>query len=196
MFKDKSYSILVFFSLVFVAIIVIVSYVLVPSMPTINFLSLISKDTNLPSSSEGKLKIDENLDSYLVTDIVDGDTIKIDYYGKLESVRLIALDSPEMSGDKNTCYAQESKDFLYSKLSNKKIRLESDDKVSDRDRYNRLLRYVFLGDENINLQLILGGFAEEITYDPNYKYQREFKDAQLQAFNSKIGIWSQDCALK
>ena len=189
MFKNKAYPLLLILSLLFVAIIGIVSYVLVPRVPSINFLSFYSKNNSTwDSTSVSEFKINEEDDVFKVKQVLDGDTIKIDYYGQVESVRLIGLDAPEITGTDNVCYASESKDYLTKAIGNNNIKIESDPSVSDRDRYNRLLRYIYVNGENLNKNLILNGFATEVSYTKEYEFQKEFKQAQLSAFNEKLGV--------
>jgi len=74
------------------------------------------------------------------------------------------------------------------------VLLESDASQDERDKYGRLLRYVFLEDgTNFNLLMIEGGYAYEYTYVVPYKYQAEFKKAQMQAEGSESGLWGEVC---
>lgn len=113
--------------------------------------------------------------------VIDGDTIEVKINGKNEMVRLIGIDAPEMTDSSmKGKLALESKNKLEEILKNKKIKLESDFGQSDRDVYNRLLRYVFLEDGTlVNKKMIEEGLAEEYTFKTPYKYQEEFR---------KIGI--------
>ena len=196
MFKNKAYSLLVLLSLAFIAIVGLVSYILVPKFPTINFLSTVDKvDSRDSKNIVSEFKINEKDDAFKVIAVTDGDTIKIDYYGKPESFIFNGTDTPETRGETSTCYAKEAKDFLVNALSGKDVRLETDSSGSERDRYNRLLRYVYLNGENINNLLILNGFASEVSYTTEYKFQKEFKRSQLEAHNKKLGIWSEECRI-
>ncbi len=131
-------------------------------------------------------------DLYQVVSVTDGDTIRVMYNGVSTPVRFIGIDAPEINSQ--DCYAQEAKDYLETLLLNKKIKLEIDEKSGDTDKYNRLLRYVFLEDGvNVNLLLIKEGYAKEYTYDANYKYQEEFKSAHEEAYVTEKGMWSAMC---
>ena len=68
------------------------------------------------------------------------------------------------------------------------VRLEKD--ITDRDRYNRLLRYVWLGDRLMNLELVAQGFAASYSYPPDIKYQERFVAAEKQAREDKFGLWT------
>ena len=130
--------------------------------------------------------------------VVDGDTIVVNLNGKSETVRLIGIDTPEIAhgNTKAECFGQEAKRKSGEILSGQLVRLEEDESQSNRDKYNRLLRYVFLADGTlVNQLLIEEGFAFEYTYDIPYKYQEEFKDAQVVAREEEIGLWSRDACL-
>ena len=109
--------------------------------------------------------------------VVDGDTIEVKMGDKVESVRLIGIDAPEMD-EKTKEKAIASKQYLENILSNQKIYLEKDETQEDRDIYNRLLRYVYLEDKTlINKKMIEADMADEYTLIIPYKFQIEFKQA-------------------
>lgn len=68
------------------------------------------------------------------------------------------------------------------------VRLEKD--ITDRDKYNRLLRYVYVGDTFVNLELVKQGFAYSYSYPPDIKYQEQFVKAQQEAREAKRGLWN------
>lgn len=110
--------------------------------------------------------------------VVDGDTIEVKIGEKVESVRLIGIDAPEMNEETKE-RAIESKQYLENLLKNQKIYLENDETQDDRDVYNRLLRYVYLRDRTlINKKMIEAGMAKEFTFIYPYKYQREFRELE------------------
>lgn len=110
-----------------------------------------------------------------VTKIVDGDTIEVKINNKVESVRLIGIDAPEIE-EKTKQKGIESKNYLKKLIGTEKVRLEADESQDDRDIYNRLLRYVFLKDgKMVNEEMIKSKMAEEYTFKTKYKYQEEFK---------------------
>ena len=107
--------------------------------------------------------------------VVDGDTIIVKIDDKIESVRLIGIDAPEME-EKTKIKAIESKQYLENLLKNQKIYLEKDETQDDRDIYNRLLRYIYLENGTlINKKMIEADMADEYTFKIPYKYQREFR---------------------
>lgn len=132
---------------------------------------------------------------YKVLRVVDGDTIVIEVEGKSESIRMIGVDTPELNDSRTgvQCFAKEAAEKTKALVTGKSIYLEKDDSQGERDKYKRLLGYVFL--ENgafVNKALIAGGFAHEYTYDGAYKYQKQFKAAQLEAKEGEVGLWAPD----
>lgn len=129
---------------------------------------------------------------YSVTKVVDGDTIAISKDGKTETVRLIGIDTPETVDTRVEvqCFGKESSDKLKALLSGKKVRLEMDEGEGARDKYKRLLAYIFREDGLFaNKYMIEEGYAYEYTYDTAYKYQKEFKEAEESAKNGEKGLW-------
>lgn len=130
---------------------------------------------------------------YSVTKVTDGDTFKVDINGTIETVRLIGVDTPETVDPRKSveCFGIEASNRAKELLTNKKVRLESDPTSGDRGIYGRLLRYVWLEDGTFfNKKMILDGYASEYTYNTQYKYQTEFKQAETDARNNKRGLWA------
>ena len=133
---------------------------------------------------------------YEVTRVVDGDTIDVLLDGKVERLRLIGINTPETVDPRKPveCFGREAKEKAESILSGRRIELESEPLQDERDKYGRLLRYVFLEDgTNFNLLMIREGYAYEYTYDLPYKYQTEFKQAQKYAEGNELGLWGKLC---
>lgn len=130
---------------------------------------------------------------YAVSSVIDGDTIQVNIDGKKETIRLIGIDSPETVDPRKPvqCFGKEASEKAKSLLSGKSVRLESDPTQGERDKYQRLLRYVFLEDgTNFNKLMISEGYAHEYTYNIPYKYQSEFKQAQKEAEENNRGLWA------
>jgi micrococcal nuclease len=143
-------------------------------------------------------KISYPMDSqfYEVTKVVDGDTIKVNIDGNIETIRLIGVDTPETVDPRKPvqCFGMEASNKTKEILTGRKVRLEADPSQGERDKYGRLLRYVFLPSGiDFNLQLIQEGYAHEYTYKVPYKYQREFKAAEKNAIENNIGLWGTSC---
>lgn len=141
------------------------------------------------SSNAGASK--EKGKTFKVVSVVDGDTIRVDYYGKEELVRLIGIDTPEVDGPytEKECYGDESSAFAKEKLTGQWVTLEVDSSQSDRDKYDRLLRYVSLDGEDFGELSISQGYAFEYTYNNPYSKQNEYKAAQEEAKNASKGLW-------
>ena len=75
-----------------------------------------------------------------------------------------------------------------SLVGGRRVRLERD--VTDRDRYGRLLRYVFVDDIFVNARLVRLGLAKARAYPPDTKYQHVLEQAELEAKEAGRGIWT------
>ena len=125
-----------------------------------------------------------------VTRVVDGDTIDVEIDGKIERVRYIGIDTPETVDPRKPvqCFGVEASKKNKELVEGKMVRLEKD--ITDRDRYKRLLRYVWLGDTLINQTLVEQGFATSYSYPPDIKYQDKFVAAEKKAREDKLGLWT------
>lgn len=153
---------------------------------TFNFFG---KENSVEKSSPS---VKETLETVKVVGVIDGDTIKVDINGHEETVRLIGIDTPEINDPRNEvkCFGKEATDKAKEILSGKMVRLESDPTQGDRDKYGRLLRYVFLAELNFNKFMISEGYAHEYTYKSNpYKYQSEFVQVAKEARENNRGLW-------
>ena len=129
-----------------------------------------------------------------VTSVVDGDTIYAEIDGEEVSIRLIGVDTPETVHPSKPveCFGKEASKITTEKLLNKEIKLEADESQGDKDKYDRLLRYVILKDgTNFNKWLIENGYAFEYTYDTPYEYQLDFMDAEIDAEIEEKGLWAE-----
>lgn len=136
---------------------------------------------------------------YPVVRVVDGDTIVVRINDVDEKIRLIGVNTPETVDPRKTveCFGKEASSFSKQLLENKFVRLERDTTQDDRDKYKRLLRYVYLEDETLfNKELISAGYAYEYTYKIPYTHQAEFKSAQHDAEQNKRGLWAPDACVK
>jgi len=122
----------------------------------------------------------ENRTVVTVARIVDGDTFKL---ANGKSVRLLGIDAPE----KRQYHHEKSKNKLKELIEGKQVVLEKD--VSNKDGIDRLLRYVFVDDIFINLEMVRQGYASAYIVSPDVKYEREILQAEVEARSSKLGIW-------
>ncbi|MEG1501456.1 MAG: stalk domain-containing protein [Clostridiales bacterium] len=128
---------------------------------------------------------------YQVVRVIDGDTLIIKYHNKEEKIRLIGVDTPESvhpDANKNVKYGQIASQFSKSHLTGKKISLEMD--VQERDKYGRILAYIYLDGKMFNKTLLEQGHAKVATFPPNVKYVDSFLALQKQAQKNKAGIWA------
>lgn len=139
-----------------------------------------------------------------VIKVVDGDTIDVNIGGEKHRVRFVLADTPETKHPRKPVeyYGKEASEFTKNQLEGKTVYLEQD--VSDTDRYNRLLRYIWLevpdGDDIekdlmekcFNAQLLLQGYANLATFPPDVKYVDYFKNFEAYARDNKIGLWGKE----
>jgi micrococcal nuclease len=132
---------------------------------------------------------------YSVAEVIDGDTIKVKMGGKTETIRLIGIDTPEVASPyrEEGCFGKEASEEMKKILQNKNIYLAADPTASDKDKYGRLLRYVYLpGGEFVNAKLVEEGYAFNYIYEP-FQYMKQFGNLENQAKTARLGIWSEKC---
>ncbi len=117
-----------------------------------------------------------------VTRVIDGDTVIL---AGGEHVRYIGIDAPEMDPPEpfGSAAAAANRELVQDKV----VRLETD--TSETDRYGRLLRYVWVGDQLINLELVRLGLAEAKSYPPDTRYQDLLDAAENEARQAGRGMW-------
>ena len=146
----------------------------------------------------GQITILASGEFYPVIKVIDGDTLSVNIDGQTEVLRLIGIDTQETVDPRKLvqCFGKEASNKAKELLSGKKVRLEADPTQGERDKYDRLLRYVFLEDGTFfNKLMISQGYAHEYTYDIPYKYQTEFQQAETEARENKRGLWADEtCA--
>lgn len=115
-----------------------------------------------------------------ISEVIDGDTVRLETG---ESVRYVGIDSPE----RGKCYYAEAKNANKELVEGKEVVLIKD--ITEKDRYGRLLRYVFLDGQLVNEVLVLGGFAKSYYYPPDLAHYEKFTQAQNQAKEQNLGLW-------
>ncbi len=128
---------------------------------------------------------------YKVIEFVDGDTIAVEMDGTKEKVRLIGVDTPETHDPRKAvqCFGQAAADFTKRTIGSNRVRLEADQQNTNRDRYSRLLRYVYLPEGTLlNAELIKQGYGFAYTHFPFTKLD-EFRAYEKTARESNKGLW-------
>jgi micrococcal nuclease len=128
---------------------------------------------------------------YSINHFIDGDTIAVNMNGNIETVRMIGVDTPE-THKPNTpvqCYGEAAAAYTKQLIGSKKVRLQADPLDTNRDRYGRLLRYIYLSDGTlVESQLINNGYGFAYTLFPFSKTE-EFKADMQTAQNAHLGLW-------
>ncbi len=150
----------------------------------------------------------DNLVPVKIAYVIDGDTYKVWYQGKKQSVRLIGIDTPESKKNNRaelqsrqfgkdveeiTKLGQQAKQYATNFIkAGQTIYLEFD--VQKTDKYGRLLAYVWLDREKAKMMneiLIQDGYAVAYTVPPDIKYVERFLQAQKQARENNKGLWKE-----
>jgi endonuclease YncB( thermonuclease family) len=125
--------------------------------------------------------------------VVDGDTFVAVVGGRRERVRVIGVDTPE-SVDPNRPdepYGEEASDFAKHYLDGETVRLAGD--AEPRDRYGRMLAYVWLRDGTFwNALLVAEGYAQQLTIPPNVTYAPLFRRLVAEARRNDRGLWAEE----
>jgi micrococcal nuclease len=125
-----------------------------------------------------------------VVRVVDGDTIKVRLDGgRIERVRYIGIDTPESvkPGTPVQCFAKKASHFNASLVSGRQVTLKTD--AEERDRYGRLLAYVFADGRFVNRELVARGYARTLTIPPNVAHADEFARLARRAREAGVGLW-------
>ncbi len=151
------------------------------------FKFVISEETKAPEAAVKEIIPG----TYQITRVIDGDTIEVKIKDKQELVRLIGINTPEVNSPytKEECFGPEASDYAKKLLDKKKVYLIPDSNGQDRDKYNRLLRYVFLPNGLfINAEILKNGFAYDYIYEP-FEFMKQFDYWEKEAEKNKIGLW-------
>ena len=174
-----------------IALIILIPGIIAGTVKKEEIFSALGIQTKIKTSKKNTSAIDGE---YEVISVTDGDTFEINYNGTKEKVRLIGVDTPESvhpNSKKNNEYGKQASNYTKNLLERKVVKLEFD--VSPRDKYGRLLAYVYLENgEMLNKKLLKKGYAQVATYPPNVKYVEDFKTIQKEARENKVGFWAKD----
>ena len=124
-----------------------------------------------------------------VVRVVDGDTIYVQLGDRVEKIRYIGVNSPEIhhpiKGEEPG--GREAAEVNRRLVDGHRVRLELD--VRTRDRYGRLLAYVWVGNTMVNAELLRLGYAQVMTVPPNVRHQDLFVKIQREARGTHRGLW-------
>lgn len=125
-----------------------------------------------------------------VTRITDGDTIHVDVNGTDERVRYIGIDTPETEHSPRGAerFGAEATEANRALVENREVRLVLD--VQERDRYGRLLAYVYVDETFVNAELVQRGFAKQMTVPPNVRHAEELGRLEREARAARRGLWA------
>ncbi len=147
---------------------------------------------------EGKLEEGSGSAVVVVTRVVDGDTIDVRLDGQDEYVRLIGVDTPETVKPDTPvqCFGERASHFTKRRLTGRRVRLVFG--VERRDIYGRLLAYVYLANQTLNVPqrgqlfnaiLVRRGLARSLTIPPNDRFAPRFRRLELTASRAGRGLW-------
>jgi micrococcal nuclease len=143
--------------------------------------------TYIPSGSDTAL---QSTPAVTVLSVIDGDTIKVRIGEKEETVRYIGIDTPEPYRDgEPACFSREATEENKRLVEGKEVKLVGD--KEDRDKYGRLLRYVYVGDTFVNAEMVENGFAKILRIKPNTEHASELSTLQEAAREAKRGLWKE-----
>jgi micrococcal nuclease len=127
-----------------------------------------------------------------VVRVVDGDTIHVRVGERLEKVRYIGVNTPEVHHPRKgeEPGGREAMALNRRLVAGHAVRLETD--VQPRDRYGRLLAYVWRGEVMVNAELVRRGYAQVMTIPPNVRHQALFLELQREARDAGRGLWGGD----
>src|SRR5437867_2369962 len=126
-----------------------------------------------------------------VTRVIDGDTIEVSVAGVVEKVRLIGVDTPETVDPRKPVefFGKEASGFIRNLVAGKKVVLRDELGGQDRDKYHRLLRYVYLEDGTfVNAEIIKQGYGHAYVVFP-FSHMEEFRTYERQAREKGLGLW-------
>ena len=138
-----------------------------------------------------------NHSSAVVTRAVDGDTIQVTIGSSRETIRLLGIDTPEITHPeapdgkqgRDECFGPEATAFTAANLVGRAVTLELDE--VHRDRYGRLLAFVIVDGARFNDQLLAEGLARLLVIPPNGRHARSMLETELAARKARRGIWGQ-----
>ncbi len=147
----------------------------------------------VPVTSSGLVRPADAKGPYPITEVVDGDTDKINVDGRTVKLRLIGIDTPETKHPSKPveCFGPQASARAEQLLTGRSVWIQYDASQSRRDVYGRDLVYIWLDAHAMfNEVMVQTGYAHEYTYDKPYLYQSQFKAAEAKAKAAGLGFWS------
>lgn len=125
----------------------------------------------------------------MVKRVIDGDTIELE---NGEIVRYIGIDTPETSPPLTPieCYGPEATEYNRELVEGKTITMRRD--IKNKDKFGRILRYVYINDQFVNMKLLKEGYARYLKIFPNVSFARQFLIEEKSAQKNKVGLWNQE----
>ncbi|MCY8389858.1 endonuclease YokF [Bacillus inaquosorum] len=152
------------------------------------------ESTKEKTADKSKEKDKKELVDVTLDRAVDGDTIKVSYNGNVDTVRYLLVDTPETKKP-DSCvqpYGEDASKRNKELVNSGKLQLEFD-KGDRRDKYGRLLAYVYVDGKSVQETLLKEGLARvAYVYEPNTKYIDQFKKDEQEAKSEKLSIWSKN----
>lgn len=169
---------------------------LVLLLTAVSFFVFLFLSADLLKNHGSKLLTEDTsktIEKFPVVKVIDGDTIEVEINGEVERVRYIGIDTPELSheGSPEECFAREATEINKDLVLGKQVRLEKD--VSETDKYDRLLRYVYVDDVFVSETLVESGAAKAKRYYPDTKMSDQLEMVEVKAREAKLGVWSEVC---
>ena len=133
----------------------------------------------------GETSLEKTIETYSVKKYVDGDTIDIEEGIEvlLYRIRLLGIDTDE----RGQPLYEEATEALENMINNNQITLKKDPSRNT-GKYGRPLRYIFVGETNINVEMVRLGYARAFMHE-GLMYEKEFLEAEREAKEKRLGIW-------
>jgi micrococcal nuclease len=152
-------------------------------------------DEKMPEKNTDENISDENV--YKIARVIDGDTYEILINGKKEKIRVLGIDTPEKKGGfrPEGCFGNDASIYAKTQLREKDVALlnpkakKNDEDNENRDKYGRLLRYVFVEGRDFGAHLITEGYASSYKKFPHERLQY-YNQLEKTAQQQQKGMWN------
>jgi len=163
------------------------------SSSSMSVAKIATSSTNQVSQRTSELVSGEVVLQGIVTSVIDGDTLKVQFGPKIETIRVIGIDTPETVHPSQPveCFGREASAYATALLASTVVTLVTDKTQGTRDKYDRRLGYITLADgRDFGAVMIAEGFAFEYTYDGVYEQQARYQRAEREAREEGRGLWA------